>query len=114
MLSFNHLAIAAALALLPSIAQAQTVEVPRFAETPTIEVVGYAEEVRVPDEINVRFTATSKADTADAALKDLGQKTKRLIDLVKVAGVPDDATNSNGPTTEVLYKRFYEPDGREI
>ena len=99
---------------LAELATAQERPEPRFANLPSITVMGVAEETWDPDVVSVLLHATADASTADESLQSLSKKVKTLTDVVRDEGFHDSDTRSTGPTTEVLYKRFYDQGGHEL
>lgn len=85
-----------------------------IASTPSIVVTGHASEWVAPDEARAVAVLTGSGATPAAAITDVGNQTKAIIDIVKKAGIPDADTSSVGPDIEPLYKHVYNAQGQEI
>lgn len=85
-----------------------------IASTPSIAVTGHASEWVTPDEARATAVLTGSGATPAAAITDVGNQTKSIIDIVRKAGIPDADTSSSGPDIETLYKHVYNAQGQEI
>lgn len=85
-----------------------------IASTPSIAVTGHASEWVTPDEARATAVLTGSGTTPAAAITDVGNQTKGIIEIIRKAGIVDADTSSSGPDIEPLYKHVYDAQGHEI
>ncbi len=101
-----------ALAFISDTANAQ--EARPFANIPTIHATAIARQSVAPDEFMLDLLTMSDGPTSEAALATITPKIDKLLDAVKKAGIDDLETKSPGPSTEAIFRHYYDANGREI
>lgn len=85
-----------------------------FTNIPTIHATAIARQSVAPDEFTLDLLTMSDGPTSEAALATISPKIDKLLEAIKKAGIDDLETESPGPSTEALFRHYYDEKGREI